>query len=61
MGFKSKTIKRSNTNGDLLKKNNNRNTLNSNLKASDIMCRDMYNNCDVKKYIIKRNKSMFII
>ena len=60
LGYKTKTIKRSNTNGNLLKKNNNRNTLNSNLKASDIMCRDMYNNCDVKKYIIKRNKSMFI-
>ena len=60
LGFKSKTIKRSNTNGDLLKKNNNRKTLNLNLKASDIMCRDMYNNCDVKKYTLKRNKSMYL-
>ena len=58
--FKSKTIKRSNTNGNLLKKTNNRNTINSNLKASDIICRDMYNNYDVKKYTLKRNKSMFL-
>ena len=57
LGFKSKTIKRSNTNGDLLKKNRNKNL---NLKASDIMCRDMYNNYDVKTYNLKRNKSMFI-
>ena len=38
LGFKSKTIKRSNTNGDLLKKNKNKNL---NLKASDIMYREM--------------------
>ncbi len=57
LGFKSKTFKRSNTNGDLLKKNTNKNL---NLKASDIMCRDMYNNYDVKTYNLKRNKSMFI-
>lgn len=31
-----------------------------NLKAADIMCRDMYNGCDPKEYQMKRSKSMYL-
>ena len=53
----SKSMKKNHSIKDMRKQKNYES--NNNLKGVDIMCRDMYNGYDPKKYKLKRSKSLF--
>ena len=53
----SKSLKKNRSIKDMRKQKNYESK--NNLKGVDIMCRDMYNGYDPKKYKLKRSKSLF--